>query len=128
MLRKNILVFDRDRDICKCIQEFLKDEYNVFPVQNGDDILSALERDNIHLVLTDIDLPNTHVYNFINQLHEAAPQIPIIMMYVYCDCTQEVEDVIRKMASAIFLKPFDLRELKKKIDLLLSKRTRLLAK
>jgi hypothetical protein len=40
-------------------------------------------------------------------------------MYVYFDCSQKMEESIRNMADAVFIKPFDLQKLKKRIDLLL---------
>ncbi len=116
MEKRRILLVDRDPDVGNSLQEFLKDDYEVFYLNDGSDILPSILKYDIDLVLTDIDLPNTYFYTVLNQLKTSFPQIPVFVMYVYCDCTQEMEEIIRKLADAIFLKPFDLQELKKRTD------------
>ncbi|MEJ2636902.1 MAG: response regulator [Calditrichia bacterium] len=120
MKRRRILVADGDKDVGCSITECLKEDYDVFWVSDGKAILPTISNKKIELLLTDIDIPNIYIYSLLNQIKETSPDLPIIIMYVYCDCTQEMEDTIRKMSDAIFLKPFDMQELKKRIDHLLS--------
>ncbi len=119
MQKERLLIADADIDVGQSIYEFLKDDYDICFTSDGQQIYSLVEQKNIQLVITDIELPNIYIYQLLNQIKEYHPEIPIIIMYVYCDYTQEMEDYIRQMADAIFLKPFDLQELKKRIDLLL---------
>jgi len=122
MKKRRILVADGDMEVGLSIQEYLKGDYVVFYVNNGKDILSTIVEKKIELLITDIEIPDVYVYNLINQIKDTNPDFPIILMYVYCDYTQEMEATIRRIADAIFLKPFDILELKKRIDFLLSKR------
>lgn len=118
MKRKRILVVDQNQDLCQSIREFLKDDFEVFVVNDGSQIVSQIEREKIDLLLTDLEIPNIYFYSIISTIKEHYPTIPIICMYIYCDQTQEMENTIRRMVDAIFLKPFDLNELKKRIKLL----------
>lgn len=128
MKKRRILVADGDREVGLSIQEYLKRDYTVYYVDNGKDILSTIEENNIELLITDIEIPNVYIYNLINQIKDKNPDFPLILMYVYCDYTQEMEATIRRLADAIFLKPFDMGELKKRIDFLLSKKVKIAAK
>jgi DNA-binding NtrC family response regulator len=123
MDKKKILILDKDKDICRGLEEYLKDEYDIFQCSGTDNILATIHENNIDLIITDIDLPNGYIYKFLDDLKSSAARIPVILMYVYFDCTQRMEDIIRNMVDAIFLKPFDLQELKKRIDLLLYPKT-----
>jgi len=119
MAKKKLLILDKDKDICRGLEEYLKDDYDIFQCSNAENIINTIHENNIDLIITDIDLPNGYIYKFLDDLKSSALKIPVILMYVYFDCTQRMEDIIRNLVDAIFLKPFDLQELKKRIDLLL---------
>jgi DNA-binding response OmpR family regulator len=119
MAKKKILVLDKDKDICQGIKEYLKDDYEVFACTSVDNILNTIRENNIDLIISDLDLPNGYIYKFFDDLKLLAAKVPVILMYVYFDCSQKMEESIRNMADAVFIKPFDLQKLKKRIDLLL---------
>ena len=119
MTKKKILVLDKDKDVCQGIKEYLKEDYEVFACTSVDNILNTIQENNIDLIISDVDLPNGYIYRFLNDLKSSAAEIPVILMYVCFDCSQKIEESIRNMADAVFLKPFDLQKLKKRIDLLL---------
>ena len=121
MEKKRILVADRDVDVGNSIREFLKDDYEVFFVDDGQKIIPYIKKYQIDLILTDIEISNIYFFNLITEIKQHYPNIPVLIMYVYCDYTQEIEETIRRVADAIFLKPFDLQELRKRIDTLLLK-------
>ncbi len=121
MEKKRILVADRDVDVGNSIREFLKDDYEVFFVDDGQKIIPYIKKYQIDLILTDIEISNIYFFNLITEIKQLYPNIPVLIMYVYCDYTQEIEETIRRVADAIFLKPFDLQELRKRIDTLLLK-------
>ena len=118
-MREKILVVDKDPDVGLSIQEYLKDDYDVYFVQDGKQIIPTIQKNNIDLILTDIDIPHVYIYNLLSQIRNSFPDIPIILMYVYFDYTQEMEATLRRLADALFLKPFDMDQLKKRIEMLL---------
>jgi DNA-binding response OmpR family regulator len=113
-----ILVADNDPEVGKSICEFLRDEYAVYMIDDGNQIPCCIEEHKIDILLTDINISNVYFYSLISTIKEKFPQLVIIIMYVYCDYTQEMEKTIRKLADAIFFKPFNLNELKRRIQLL----------
>ena len=119
MERKRILIADGDREVGGSICEFLKSDYQVFYVSDGREILPAIRDKKVDLLLTDLDVPNVYIYHLLSEVKEKYPGLPVALMYVYCDYTQEMEKTIRRMADAIFLKPFDMEEVKRRIDGLL---------
>ncbi len=124
-MKHRILVVDNDPDVGLSIQEYLRDEFDVYFVQDGKQIIPTIQKNQIDLILTDIHIPNVYIYNLLSQIRNSFPDIPIILMYVYFDYTQEMEATLRRMADALFLKPFDLDELRKRIQLLLKEKKKI---
>ncbi|GAB4335061.1 MAG: hypothetical protein Kow0037_14360 [Calditrichia bacterium] len=119
MKRKRILIADRDKDVARSIGETLKDEYSVLYVRDGRLIERVVRESQVDLLLTDINLPHISFYSTLQKIKTEFPGLPVIIMYVYCDCPAEMENNIRRMADATYLKPFDVVDLKKRIDELL---------
>jgi DNA-binding NtrC family response regulator len=116
MPKKRILVADGDPDVSRSICEFLQDDYEVYSINDGNQVISTIENKNINLLLTDIEISNDYLNNHIIRIKEKFPHIPIFMMYVYCDYSREIQNTIRSLADAIFFKPFDLNDLKERIE------------
>jgi DNA-binding NtrC family response regulator len=119
MTKKKILVLDQDKDVCQSIKEYLKEDYDVFARTGVNNILDTIRENNIDLIISDVDLPDGYIYRVLDDLKSSTAKVPVILMYVFFDCSQKMEENIRNMAEAVFLKPFDLQKLKKRIDLLL---------
>lgn len=116
MKKKRILIADRDKDVARSIGETLRDEYSVLYVRDGRLIERVIRDSQVDLLLTDINLPNISFYSTLQKIKSEFPGVPVIIMYVYCDCPPEMEKNIRRLADATYLKPFDVMELKKRIN------------
>ena len=54
----NILVVDDDKEIVKAIEIYLKKEgYQIFKAYNGIEALEILKKNEIHLIILDIMMP-----------------------------------------------------------------------
>lgn len=76
----NILVYDDDKDIVKIISVYLTNEgYNVKTAYNGREALDILEREEIHLLILDIMMPEIDGIQTAIKIRETWA-VPIIML------------------------------------------------
>lgn len=113
---KRILIADRDPEVGHSLKEYLGLDYQVYLANNAREIFAVLRETHIDLFLTGIDIPDISIHDLLQQVKAAHPDLPVFIMYIFCDCTLEMEKTIRELAQAIFLKPFDMKKLKLCID------------
>ena len=120
----NILVCDDDKSIVDAIEIYLKQEnYNVIKAYNGLEALQALEENEIHLILLDVNLPDGEGFDFCRYLGEHAREsgnVPVLFL----TARDLEEDMLRGYelgAQDYVTKPFSMRVLLKKIDVILKR-------
>lgn len=76
----NILVCDDDKEIVEAITIYLKQEgYNIIPAYNGKEALEIMKKEEIHLVILDIMMPELDGIHTLDKLRETS-SIPVIML------------------------------------------------
>ncbi|MCR5700616.1 MAG: response regulator transcription factor [Lachnospiraceae bacterium] len=76
----NILVCDDDKEIVEAITIYLKQEgYNIIPAYNGKEALEIMKKEEIHLVILDIMMPELDGIHALDKLRETS-SIPVIML------------------------------------------------
>ena len=76
----NILVCDDDKEIAGAIEIYLRNEgYNVFKAFDGLQALETARRENLHLIIMDIMMPNMDGVQATMKIREEK-NIPIIML------------------------------------------------
>jgi len=76
----NILVCDDDKDIVNAIEVYLKNEgYSIFKAYDGLEALSALDKNEMHLILMDIMMPKLDGMRATMKIREEK-NIPIIIL------------------------------------------------
>ena len=80
MAEINILVCDDDKEIAGAIEIYLRNEgYNVFKAYDGLQALETARRENLHLIIMDIMMPNMDGVQATMKIREEK-NIPIIML------------------------------------------------
>ncbi len=75
-----ILVCDDDKEIVEAISIYLKQEgYNIIPAYNGREALEIMEREEIHLIILDIMMPELDGIHALLKLREKS-SIPVILL------------------------------------------------
>ena len=76
----NILIGDDDRDIVNALKIYLTDpSHRLFEAFNGNDALSLIEREEIHLILMDIMMPELDGISAMVKIREKS-NVPIILI------------------------------------------------
>jgi len=76
----NILVCDDDREIVEAIEIYLKNEgYTIFKAYDGEEAISVLKREDIHLLVIDVMMPKMDGIHATLKIREYS-SIPIIIL------------------------------------------------
>lgn len=122
-MRKKIMVVDDDPDILITIRNiFEREGYEVFTVDSGKKCYEMLKNNEIpDLILLDIMMPGMSGWMISDRLKEnpSWKNIPVVFLTVRTD------SFAKKAASSLcedyIEKPFDIEDLKKRIDKILKK-------
>lgn len=86
----NILICDDERDIVSALKIYLEAEgYNTFSAYNGNEAVSVVENNDIHLVLMDIMMPECDGITAMVKLRKIS-NIPVILLTAKSEDTDKV--------------------------------------
>ena len=115
----NILVIDDSVFMCKQIQKILGiRNYNSIIALNAKDGLEKLYEENINLIILDMELPDKHGLEILNEIKakEQFCHIPVIILSGNND-PELVRNCLKSGATDFITKPFNIEEFTLKVDL-----------
>jgi len=120
--KKTILIFEQEINIANGLKAILKKEdYHAVSTYSPYAIKDILEDKAPDLVIINIGIPKEFGLNILFKLKEIFPSAPIIAMSVYSNSFSGRE--LKRLGADDFIaKPFDVNNLKKKIEHLLGKK------
>lgn len=115
----SILVCEDDFAIKTMISTKLKQEnYSVYTVQNGQEALNLMEKQQIDLVISDIMMPEMDGYEFVQTLRETKHTLPILMITAKSQL-ESLEAAFKLGMDDYMVKPLRLEELVLRVKALL---------
>ena len=115
----SILVCEDDFAIKTMISTKLKQEnYSVYTVQNGQEALNLMEKQQIDLVISDIMMPEMDGYEFVQTLRETKYTLPILMITAKSQL-ESLEEAFKLGVDDYMVKPLRLEELVLRVKALL---------
>ena len=116
MSRGKVLIADDEEDILEIVAdrlEFLG--FEVQTVQDGLACIETIERGAPDLVLLDIRMPRMDGMEVLTQLRETHPELPVVILSASSE-RKVAEETLSEGAVDYLLKPFEARDLEKKLD------------
>ncbi len=110
-----ILIADDEAGIRESIADVFKAQHEVIHCEDGRAALSVLEKRTVDLVITDIQMPNISGLDLIRKGKELSPNTSYVLMTAHGSVAQAVE-AIHLGAEDYFMKPFELTELRLRVD------------
>jgi two-component system, NtrC family, response regulator HydG len=105
--RNSILIVDDERVVRESLEQWFTDEdYEVTAAPSGKDALAALARQRFDIALLDIKMPGMDGMELQARLHEADPELPIIIMTGYASVETAVQ-ALKQGAYDYITKPVD---------------------
>ena len=118
-----ILLVDDEPDFVETVEFFLSgSNYQVFVAKNGKEALEQAEREKPDLILMDVMMPEMDGLEACRHFknHSSLKSVPIIMLTAKGQ-VQDVKDAFAAGADSYVVKPFNLPDLVKRIETMLSK-------
>ena len=113
---KGVLVVDDEQNICAMLTKFLRSSgYACESVNEPAKALEVLKRNGFELVISDIRMAGNDGLQLLTEILEIDPGLDTIMMTGYTN-VYTYSDIIRAGATDFIAKPFELPELKAKIE------------
>ncbi len=121
MKKSKVLLIEDDTNINKLINDYLtKQGYQVIAVNDGPDALEHVRHNGLpHIALIDLALPTMHGFDVSHKLKSMA-DLPIIFVTSTSD-TNTIVEGLKKYAEDFIVKPFELRELEARIQVVLAR-------
>ena len=108
LLPGRILVIDDDRALCELLEEDLKRRgHQVWTALKVPDARDFLHRQDVDLVLTDLNMPGVNGIDFCAELHENRPDLPVLIMTAFGSLETAIA-ALRAGAYDFVTKPVDL--------------------
>jgi DNA-binding response OmpR family regulator len=121
MGKTKILLVEDDPNINKLITDYMTaHNYEVIPFGDGPEALEHVQMRGLpHIALIDLTLPTMHGFDLSNRI-KAMADVPIIFITATND-TDTVVQGLKKYAEDFIVKPFELRELEARIQVVLAR-------
>jgi CheY-like chemotaxis protein len=119
---KKIMVVDDDSDVRDSVKYALEyySDYEVICVESGNSCYELLKNNEIpDLIILDIMMPGMSGWMLTDRLKEnpSWKKIPVVFLTARLD--KFAEDIGKKLSDDYIKKPFDIKDLKKRIDKIL---------
>ena len=113
---KSILLVDDEEMILETVAHFLrKCGYRCLPVSSGEKAWERLQMEEFDLVITDITMPGMDGIQLMKEAKKKFPELNFIVMTGHVD-EFSFAQIVEEGASDFLTKPFDMRELKAKVE------------
>lgn len=121
-----ILIVDDNEEMLEFIKDELKDKYTVFTALNGKDAIHCLEAETVHLVVSDVMMPEMDGYQLTSHLKSSFDtcHIPVILLTAKNTLQSKIQGA-ESGADVYIEKPFSPEYLQAQINNLLTNRNKL---
>lgn len=122
---KKILVVDDEPAVLFALSEALTDKrrgWQVVTASDGKEAMRALQAEKVHLVVTDLRMPEVDGFELLAHLRRNHPSLPVILMTALG--TAEISARLGADALECLSKPFDVEVLRQKIGDMLAQRVK----
>ena len=113
---KKILIVDDEKTMCAMIAKFLRSSgYDCESTNDSVMGLRMLDKEKFDIVISDIKMPHMDGLKLLGRIRERHPEADVIMITGFAD-DYSYSDIIKAGAADFIEKPFNLAELKAKIE------------
>jgi signal transduction histidine kinase len=106
-----LLVVDDEPDLVYSVQDLLRYDYRVLGATRAAEGLKILEREQVHIVMTDQRMPEMTGVEFLKKLREAHPNVVRLLFTAYADLKAVVDAINQGNVYRYITKPWEPQEL-----------------
>ncbi|MFC2074716.1 diguanylate cyclase [Bdellovibrionota bacterium] len=108
---QTILIVDDEIEVVKALERTLRDMGKVLTATSGKAALDILEKEEVHVVLSDQRMPKMTGIELLTKVYEKYPQIVRIILTGFTDIKDLIEAINRARIYRYLTKPWENREL-----------------
>jgi CheY-like chemotaxis protein len=102
-----VLVVDDEEELRDLVAFDIEDEgFKVLKAGSGNEALSIVEKSTVHIIVSDIRMPDGDGITMLDKIRVNNPQVPIVL-FVTGFAVISDQDAIAKGATAVMRKPID---------------------
>jgi two-component system, NtrC family, response regulator PilR len=117
-----LLVVDDEQGIREMLEIYLRREgYDVLTAEDGETALAYCHKTPFDVVIADIKMPHLDGISLLNKVKEFSPETIFIMITAFASF-ETAKESMKKEAYDYLTKPFDVEDVKKKIEAALARR------
>jgi len=121
MAAKRLLLLEDDSNLSETLCDYLESAgYEVVPVYDGEAAQDRLYEERFDLLLLDVNTPGLNGFEFLRDARERGVETPAIFITARRS-VEDLEEGFRSGADDYIRKPFELRELKIRVETLLGR-------
>lgn len=102
-----LLLVDDEPAVLKSLQRVFQDDYNVLAAESGDEALLILEKEQVHLVVSDFRMPGMDGLQLLRKVKERWPETIRVMLTGYADVDVVMDDISSGVIYRFISKPWD---------------------
>ncbi len=113
MINNYVLIVDDEHQVRRALDRVLKNEsYHIVFAENGEDALDAIAKHDIHVVLTDLNMPEMNGLELLNRISCIKPDIIRLILSGNSESNSVLNAINNGEVYRYLLKPWDNDELK----------------
>ena len=117
-MKKTILIVDDNPHMSSLLCEMLDVyDYDSVRASNGNEALSALDDGKIHMVITDLRMPNMNGLELLQKIKDRNPKMPVVLISGYS--IEEATDSDTAQPDGFLAKPFMMADVERLLNALL---------
>ncbi len=114
-VQPTILIVDDEEKTRKVLKINLQDRYRILLARNAPEAMNYLEQEPVHLVLTDLRMPESGGMELLKSIQQKHLNIPVIIITAYGSVQNAVE-AMKSGAYDFIQKPINLEELERLLE------------
>ncbi len=108
-MKKTVLIAEDEEKMRRVLEVNLQDHYRVLLAGDGEEALRMFKDNEVHLLLTDLRMPQRDGLSLLREAKRFRPGIPVIVLTAY-GTVESAVDAMKEGASDYLLKPIKMEE------------------
>lgn len=113
--KKRILICDDEEGVREALRLILEEDYDLSFATTGSEAIKKVKREPTDLVILDIKMPRMSGLETLKEIKKISPDTKVIIASGY-KSVEAASEAIKNGASDYIVKPFDSKEVLKKIN------------
>jgi two-component system response regulator AtoC len=108
-MKRTILIAEDEEKMRRILEVNLQDEYRVLLAKDGEEALRLFKENEIHLLVTDLKMPERDGLSLLHEVKRRSPEVPVILITAYGTIESAVH-AMKEGAADYLLKPIKMEE------------------